>query len=140
MKKKRKKRTEMDNPSPIEIRNHANGRLDEIVARGANAHLEQMDSNYWWMGLQLAGRHFHGAGGIGLQTEREAGDHIGHVGDQHHVGLPVRVVHRFELAAETLQRFFDDRFAARSALDEQPLRSLGRVRRRDQKLRHSDPL
>jgi hypothetical protein len=59
MKKRRKKRTEMDNPSPIEIRNHANGRLDEIVARGANAHLEQMDSNYWWMGLQLAGRHFH---------------------------------------------------------------------------------
>ena len=47
MKRKRKKRTEADNPSPIEIRNHANGRLDEIVARGANIHLEQMDSNYW---------------------------------------------------------------------------------------------
>ncbi len=59
MKRKRKKRTEADKPSPIEIRNHANGRLDEIVARGANVHLEQIDSNYWWMGLQLAGRYFH---------------------------------------------------------------------------------
>jgi hypothetical protein len=59
MKRKRKKRTEAEKPSPIEIRNHANGRLDEIVARGANVHLEQMDSNYWWMGLQLAGRYFH---------------------------------------------------------------------------------
>jgi hypothetical protein len=59
MKRKRKKRTETDKPPPIEIRKHANGRLDEIVARGANVHLEQMDSNYWWMGLQLAGRYFH---------------------------------------------------------------------------------
>jgi hypothetical protein len=59
MKRKRKKRTEADKPSPIEIRNHANGRLDEIAARGANVHLEQMDSNYWWMGLHLAGRYFH---------------------------------------------------------------------------------
>jgi hypothetical protein len=59
MKRKRKKRTGADRPSPIEIRNHANGRLDEIVARGANIHLEQMDSNYWWMGLQIAGHYFH---------------------------------------------------------------------------------
>ncbi len=59
MKRKRKKRTEADKPSPIEIRNHANGRLDEIVARGANIHLEQMDSNYWWMGLEIADRYFH---------------------------------------------------------------------------------
>jgi hypothetical protein len=59
MKRKRKKRTEADNQSPIEIRNHANGRLDEIVARGANIHLEQIDSNYWWMGLEIAGGRFH---------------------------------------------------------------------------------
>lgn len=59
MKRKLKKRTKAEKPQLIEIRNHANGRLDEIVARGANVHLEQMDSNYWWMGLEVAGRRFH---------------------------------------------------------------------------------
>jgi len=43
----------------IEIRNHASGRLDEIVARKADVHLEQMDSGFWWMGLEVGGRRFH---------------------------------------------------------------------------------
>ncbi len=59
MKNRRKKRTESEKPAPIEIRNHANGRLDEIVAHSANVHLEQMDSNYWWMGIEIQGRYFH---------------------------------------------------------------------------------
>ena len=59
MKNKRKKITEAEKHEPIEIRNHASGRLDEIVAHNANVHLEQMDNNYWWMGLEVAGRYFH---------------------------------------------------------------------------------
>jgi hypothetical protein len=43
----------------IEIRNHASGKLDEIVARGADVHLEQMDSGFWWLGLEVEGRRFH---------------------------------------------------------------------------------
>ncbi len=45
-------------PAGIEIRNHANGRPDEIVARRADVHLEQMDSGFWWMGLEVGGRRF----------------------------------------------------------------------------------
>lgn len=56
---KRKKRITSEKPPPIEIRNHASGRLDEIVARGADVHLEQMDSNYWWLGIEVEGRYFH---------------------------------------------------------------------------------
>ena len=33
--------------------------LDEVVASGATVHLEQMDNNQWWMGIQAGGRYFH---------------------------------------------------------------------------------
>jgi hypothetical protein len=33
--------------------------LDEIVATGAHVHLEQMDHDRWWMGIEAGGRHFH---------------------------------------------------------------------------------
>ena len=33
--------------------------LDEIVARGASVHLEQMAHDHWWMGLEAGGMHFH---------------------------------------------------------------------------------
>lgn len=75
----RKKRGQ-DQPPPadpvgIEIRNHANGRLDEIVARKADVHLEQMDSGFWWMGLEVGGRSFHvnfvSAKGIRVTVDEE---------------------------------------------------------------------
>ena len=48
----------------LEIRTQgqlADGRpaLDEIVARGAFLHLEQMAHDHWWMGLEAGGKHFH---------------------------------------------------------------------------------
>jgi hypothetical protein len=62
-------------PAGIEIRNHANGRLDEIVARKADVHLEQMDSGLWWMGLEVGGRRFHvnfvSAKGIRVTVDEE---------------------------------------------------------------------
>ena len=58
-KKHRRGRPPPAKPAGIEIRNHANGRLDEIVARKADVHLEQMDSGFWWMGLEVGGRRFH---------------------------------------------------------------------------------
>jgi hypothetical protein len=33
--------------------------LDEIVARGASIHLEQMNHDGWWMGIEAGGKHFH---------------------------------------------------------------------------------
>jgi hypothetical protein len=33
--------------------------LDEVVASGATVHLEQMDDNQWWIGIQAGGRDFH---------------------------------------------------------------------------------
>ena len=33
--------------------------LDEVVANGADVHLEQMDRDQWWMGIQSGGRDFH---------------------------------------------------------------------------------
>jgi hypothetical protein len=33
--------------------------LDEIVATGADVHLEQMDHDRWWMGIEAGGRYFH---------------------------------------------------------------------------------
>ena len=62
-------------PAGIEIRNHANGRLDEVVARRADVHLEQMDSGFWWMGLEVGGRRFRvtfvSAKGIRVTVEEE---------------------------------------------------------------------
>lgn len=47
--------------SSLEIRTQGqlpNGRpaLDEIVARGAVVHLEQMAHDRWWMGLEAVGK------------------------------------------------------------------------------------
>jgi hypothetical protein len=33
--------------------------LDEIVAACAAIHLEQMDHDRWWMGIEAGGRYFH---------------------------------------------------------------------------------
>jgi hypothetical protein len=33
--------------------------LDEIVAKGATIHLEQMDHDRWWMGIEAGGKCFH---------------------------------------------------------------------------------
>jgi hypothetical protein len=33
--------------------------LDEIVAKGAFVHLEQMAHDSWWMGLKAGGKYFH---------------------------------------------------------------------------------
>jgi hypothetical protein len=50
--------------SSLEIRTQGellDGRpaLDEIVARGAFVHLEQMAHDHWWLGLEAGGKHFH---------------------------------------------------------------------------------
>jgi hypothetical protein len=52
------------NGSSIEIRTQGelpDGRpaLDEIVASGASIHLEQMDHDAWWMGIEAGGKYFH---------------------------------------------------------------------------------
>jgi len=57
MKKNRKRsKSPPEKPAGIEIRNHANGRPDEIVAHKSDVHLEQMDSGFggwaWkWMAV-----------------------------------------------------------------------------------------
>jgi hypothetical protein len=33
--------------------------LDEIVALGASVHLEQMNHDQWWMGIDAGGKYFH---------------------------------------------------------------------------------
>ncbi len=80
MKNKRKRRTEAGKSPPIEIRNHPNGRLDEIFADCASVHLEQKDSNYWWMGLQIDGRYFHvrfnSAKGIRVTVDEDMPDGV----------------------------------------------------------------
>lgn len=74
-KKRRQGKPPPAKPAGIEIRNHANGRLDEIVARKADVHLEQMDSGFWWMGLEVGGRRFHvnfvSAKGIRVTVDEE---------------------------------------------------------------------
>jgi hypothetical protein len=52
------------NGTSMEIRTQgelADGRpaLDEIVADGAEIHLEQMDHDQWWMGITAGGKYFH---------------------------------------------------------------------------------
>src|ERR1035441_8082556 len=32
--------------------------LDEVVATGADVHLEQMDHDSWWMGIEAGGKYF----------------------------------------------------------------------------------
>jgi hypothetical protein len=50
--------------SSVEIRTEgelADGKpaLDEIVAKGATVHLEQLSHDQWWMGLEAGGKYFH---------------------------------------------------------------------------------
>jgi hypothetical protein len=50
--------------SSLEIRTQgelADGRpaLDEVLAQGAFIHLEQMDHDRWWMGIEAGGKYFH---------------------------------------------------------------------------------
>ena len=33
--------------------------LDEVLATRADVHLEQMDHDKWWMGIEAGGKHFH---------------------------------------------------------------------------------
>ena len=38
---------------PVEIRRNPDGSIDEIVAHGANLHIEQMSDDGWFMGLNM---------------------------------------------------------------------------------------
>jgi hypothetical protein len=37
----------------VEIRRNSDGSIDEIVANGANLHIEQMSDDGWYMGLEM---------------------------------------------------------------------------------------
>jgi hypothetical protein len=53
----------------FEIRNDADGALDEVIAHNAFVHLERMDTNAWWLGITLPdGRCIH----VNLATKRSA--------------------------------------------------------------------
>jgi hypothetical protein len=53
----------------IEIRSNDDGTLDEVVARGCDFHLEQMDDTCWWMGITMPdGETVH----VNLFTARKA--------------------------------------------------------------------
>ncbi len=52
------------NGSSFEIRTQGeleDGRpaLDEVLARGASIHLEQMAHDAWWMSIEAGGKYFH---------------------------------------------------------------------------------
>lgn len=38
---------------PVEIRRNPDGSIDEIVAKAANLHIEQMSNDGWFMGLDM---------------------------------------------------------------------------------------
>lgn len=40
-------------------RDDPEGALDEVIARNANVHLEQMDTNAWWLGIDVGGESLH---------------------------------------------------------------------------------
>lgn len=62
---------------PFIVRLNGDGSLDEICARGCNFHLEQMDTGYWWMGIEdpVTGEFLHvnlqARGKIRAWVERE---------------------------------------------------------------------
>lgn len=61
-------------PTLPEIRLNADGTLDEIVASNALFHLEQMDSNAWWLSVEAGGKRVDvwlraGKGRIGVYYE-----------------------------------------------------------------------
>lgn len=39
--------------TPVEIRRNDDGSIDEIIAHGANLHIEQMSDDGWFMGLEV---------------------------------------------------------------------------------------
>jgi len=43
----------MTKGEPVEIRRNPDGSIDEIVAHGANLHVEQMSDDGWFMGLDM---------------------------------------------------------------------------------------
>ncbi len=45
--------------SAPEIRRNDDGTLDEVVARDAVVHLEQMDDDHWWMCIESGGESVH---------------------------------------------------------------------------------
>ena len=60
--------------SGVEIRLNDDGTLDEVVG-GEGIHLEQMDTNHWWMAVYYPGGRvtvgFHARGKITANVERE---------------------------------------------------------------------
>jgi hypothetical protein len=59
----------------LEIRNHANGALDEIVAAGAEIHLEELRRNHWCLALPrrtgvLCRLFYHGQGSHPRRCDR----------------------------------------------------------------------
>ena len=44
---------------PIAVRFETSGELDEIVATGANVHLERMSRNHWWLMISSGTRSVH---------------------------------------------------------------------------------
>jgi hypothetical protein len=67
--------------------------LDEIVARGALVHLEQMSHDHWWMGIEAGRKYFHL--NFGVQDGRlwvrlsDQGDDYGEwEGDKREVRMP----------------------------------------------------
>lgn len=43
----------MTDRDAVEIRRNPDGSIDEIVAHGADLHIEQMSDDGWYMGLQM---------------------------------------------------------------------------------------
>lgn len=37
----------------VEIRRNDDGSIDEIIAKGANVHIEQMSADGWYMGIDM---------------------------------------------------------------------------------------
>jgi hypothetical protein len=43
----------------LEVRRDEDGYLDEVVATGADIHIECMDDNCWWMSIRTGDREVH---------------------------------------------------------------------------------
>jgi len=43
----------MTKGEPVEIRRNPDGSIDEIAAKGADLHIEQMSDDGWFMGLDM---------------------------------------------------------------------------------------
>lgn len=56
---------------PWVVRLNDDGTLDEVCAHGAFVHLEQMDDDQWWLGIDVGGRSLH----VNLWTKRNTRIH-----------------------------------------------------------------